>query len=54
VEPGDGDAAATVKLASSDAVKMMTGKLNPMVAFTTGKIKVEGDMQALMILQNLG
>jgi beta-glucuronidase len=54
VEQGDGDAAATVKMTSADAVKMMTGKLNPMVAFTTGKIKVEGDMQALMILQNLG
>jgi putative sterol carrier protein len=38
---------------AGDAIKLMTGKLNPMVAFTTGKIMAEGDVRALMVLQGL-
>jgi beta-glucuronidase len=53
VEAGDGDAAATVQMGAQDALKLMTGKLNPIVAFTTGKVKVEGDMSAVMVLQEL-
>jgi len=48
---GDGDATATITMKLEDAVKLMSGKLNPMVAMTTGKIKVSGDMQVLMLLQ---
>ncbi len=50
---GDGEAAATVHMRAADALKLMTGQLNPMIAFGTGKIRVEGDVRALMVLQNL-
>ena len=49
---GDGEASATVKMKAEDAMKLMTGKLNPMIAFTTGKIKVDGDISTLMLLQS--
>jgi beta-glucuronidase len=51
-EEGDGEAAATVTMKAQDAVKLMTGKLSPVAAMMTGKFKVEGDLRALMILQN--
>ena len=50
-EEGDGDATTTVTMAAEDAVKMLSGELNPMVAFTTGKIRVSGDVSVLMALQ---
>jgi len=48
---GDGDATATIAMKLEDAVKLMSGKLNPMIAMTTGKIKVSGDIKVLMLLQ---
>jgi putative sterol carrier protein len=30
--------------------KIMTGKMNPMVAMATGKLKIEGNTQGAMIL----
>jgi putative sterol carrier protein len=36
-----------------DALKIFTGKLNPMIAITTGKIKLSGDAMAFMVLQEL-
>ena len=51
-EQGDGDATATIAMKLEDAVKLMSGKLSPMIAVTTGKLKVSGDVKALMILQN--
>ena len=48
---GDGAATATLTLQLVDAVKLMTGQLNPMIAMTTGKIKIGGDIKALMLLQ---
>ena len=53
VEQGDGEATTTVKIKAETAVKLMAGKLNPMIAMTTGQIKIEGDMRALMILQGI-
>ena len=50
-EEGDGDATASIAMKLDDAVKLVTGKLNPMIAMTTGKIKVSGDMKTLMLLQ---
>jgi beta-glucuronidase len=50
VEKGDGQAEATLKMKTEDAVKLMTGKLNPMIAFSTGQIKIEGNARALMAL----
>ena len=53
IEPGDGEAAATLTMQPDDAVKLMAGKLNAMVLITTGRLKAEGDMQALMLLQGM-
>lgn len=51
--PGDGEAAAEVRMKAADAEKLFTGRLNPMIAFTTGKIKVSGDLKAVMALREL-
>lgn len=53
IENGDGQAAAAITATQADIIKMFTGQLQPMVAVMTGKIKVSGDMKALMMLQNL-
>jgi len=43
----------TLRLSARDAARMFTGQLNPMIAFTTGKIQVEGDASALAVLAGL-
>ena len=54
VEEGASDeAAATVHMEASDYVDMMTGELNPMQAFIQQKVKVEGDLNAVMKFQGL-
>jgi beta-glucuronidase len=53
IEPGDGEAVAGMKIKWRDAHKLFTGKLNPMVAIMTGKIKTDGDVRAFMVLQDL-
>jgi len=53
MEPGDGDAVATMQLKWKDAQKLFAGKLNPMVAMMTGKIKTQGDARAFTILQDM-
>lgn len=44
---------ATIRMDSTDYVKMTTGELNPMAAFMSGKVKVEGDLSSVMQLQSL-
>ena len=44
---------ATVRIKPNDARKVLTGKLKPVVALMTGKVKVEGDLKALGVLQDL-
>ncbi len=39
---------ATVRMDAGDYHDMITGKLNPMMAFMSGKVKVEGDLNAVM------
>ncbi len=46
-------AASTIKMTSADYVAMMSGSLNPMMAFMSGKIKVEGDLNTVMKLQSI-
>jgi beta-glucuronidase len=54
VEEGLNDSAdVTLRLDARDAVRMFTGQLNPMIAFTTGKIQVQGDARALAVLASL-
>jgi len=49
----DKDADATVKVSLEDFSNLLTGDLNPMTAFMSGKIKVDGDMSVAMKLQKL-
>lgn len=54
VDEGIADGAdATISMAGSDYVDMMTGKLNPMMAFMGGKVKVSGDLNTVMKFQTL-
>jgi beta-glucuronidase len=48
---GDGMADATMKVNQEDAIKMFTGKLNPIIGVTTGRVKVTGDVMAFTMLQ---
>lgn len=55
VNPGAPAAApsATVKMTAEDFTAMSTGALNPMMAFMSGKIKVDGDLGSVMKFQSL-
>jgi len=44
---------ATVKMTADDFTAMSSGSLNPMMAFMTGKIKVDGDLNSVMKFQSL-
>lgn len=47
------DPTATVKMDAQDYVDLVAGRLNPVNAFMTGKVKVEGDLNAVMKFQTL-
>ncbi|WP_085338412.1 SCP2 sterol-binding domain-containing protein [Aquidulcibacter paucihalophilus] len=49
----DGPADCTLKIALSDFVDMVEGRLNGMNAFMSGKLKVDGDMSIAMKLQSI-
>jgi putative sterol carrier protein len=54
VEEGIADGAdATISMDGNDYVDMMTGKLNPMMAFMGGKVKVSGDLNTVMKFQTM-
>lgn len=44
---------ATVKMSADDFAAMSSGSLNPMMAFMTGKIKVDGDLNSVMKFQSM-
>ncbi len=44
---------ATLKMDGDDYVAMTKGDLNPMMAFMSGKIKVDGDLNSVMKFQQL-
>ena len=44
---------ATLKMDADDFAQMSTGDLNPMMAFMSGKIKVDGDLNSVMKFQSL-
>jgi putative sterol carrier protein len=44
---------ATVRMATADFQDMHSGKLNPMMAFMSGKVKVEGDLNTVMKFQSV-
>jgi len=43
---------ATVTADSNDWLKILSGELNAMTAFTTGKLKVKGDIMLMTQFQN--
>lgn len=43
---------ATLSMAGSDFMDLLSGKLNPQMAFMQGKLKLSGDMGLLMRFQN--
>ena len=43
----------TIKMGDDDFVKMMSGELNAMSAFTSGKLKVEGDLMKSQLIEKL-
>jgi putative sterol carrier protein len=47
------DPSAVIRMDASDFRDMMTGNLDPMNAFMTGKVKVEGDLNTVMKFQTL-
>ncbi|MFT4148741.1 MAG: SCP2 sterol-binding domain-containing protein [Paracoccaceae bacterium] len=56
----DGDATTadratdcTLKISRDNLVKLLTGKLNPMMAMATGKLKLSGDPAVAMRLAKL-
>jgi len=49
----DAPADSTVKVSWEDWQALAAGTLNPMTAFMSGKLKVEGDMSVAMQLQSV-
>lgn len=49
----DKEADCTISITAEDLNGIVTGSLNPMTAFMSGKIKVKGDMGLAMKLQTL-
>ena len=47
------DAAATLTMDSDDFKMLQTGELNGMMAFMSGKIKIDGDMGSVMKIQGV-
>ncbi len=47
------DADCTLEISTKNALKMIDGDLNPMMAYMTGKLKIQGDMGiAMKLAQN--
>jgi len=49
----DAPADCTIKLSLDDLDSLVSGDLNPTMAFMTGKIKIEGDMSVAMALSQV-
>lgn len=50
---GGGEADTVMKLSSDNLLKLVQGKLNPMIAFSTGRLKVQGSQGVAMKLAGL-
>lgn len=44
---------ATINMDADDYVAMTNGDLNPMMAFMSGKVKVDGDLNSVMKFQQI-
>ena len=43
----------TIRMGDEDFVKLISGELNAMSAFTSGKLKVEGDLMKSQLIEKL-
>lgn len=50
---GDGEADCTLRISAENLAKLIGGRLNPMIAYTMGKLKVEGSTGVAMRLASL-
>ncbi len=51
----DAPADCTLEISTNDALDMLSGSLNPMMAYMNGKLKIDGDMGvAMKIAQTFG
>ncbi len=53
LEEEAGEAASTIRLSAENMEKLMNGALNPMMAYTLGKLKIEGSMGVAMKVASL-
>lgn len=53
VTNSDSPAACTVRMELNDFMKLLNGELNPMGAFMSGLLKIDGDMSIAMKLTSL-
>lgn len=51
-EDADADPACTIKISADNLAKLMDGRMDPMLGYTLGKIKVAGSMGVAMKLVN--
>ncbi len=49
----DAESDCTIRISPENLAKLIDGRLNPMLAFTMGKLKVEGSMGIAMKLAQL-
>lgn len=47
------DPTATLKMDGDDYVAMTNGELNPMMAFMSGKVKVDGNLDSVLKFQSI-
>ena len=53
LEQGAGEADCTIRVSAENMGKLIDGSLNPMMAFTLGKLKVDGSMGIAMKIAGL-
>ncbi|MBI1779087.1 MAG: SCP2 sterol-binding domain-containing protein [Proteobacteria bacterium] len=53
IDNADGEADTTIKIALGDFEKLLTGNLDPTLAYATGKIKVEGSVGVALKMAGL-
>ncbi|HYG86296.1 MAG TPA: SCP2 sterol-binding domain-containing protein [Azospirillum sp.] len=53
VARADGEADCTLRITAENLGKLIAGKLNPMLAYTMGKLKVEGSTAVAMKLASM-
>ena len=52
-EIADKDADCTIAVDKADFIALASGSMDPMMAFMSGKLKIDGDMSVAMGLQRL-